>query len=304
MVGEATFSREDLDETIKIFQGLIRIDTTNPPGNEGKAAEYLKACFESNGVDCEVLGEPGRENAVAKLKGLKNKPRLLLLSHTDVVPVADVGVWTHPPFSGDIAGKWIYGRGACDDKFDAAVQAMCLIILKRQNIKLNGALMSASVADEEVAGSGAEWLTKKVPEKVASEYVIGEGGGPCLELGSRKAFPIMLGEKGLVWFKLAAKGKAGHGSIPTLASNANVTMAEAFIRLSSLKTEVTLVKEVLQEIDTVVRGLFGDEHGTKMLDQHLNERQLDTLLEAVVQRQRGCGGVESAHENDDFTQRN
>jgi acetylornithine deacetylase/succinyl-diaminopimelate desuccinylase-like protein len=96
------FSSEELKEAVGLFQGLIRIDTTNPHGNEGKAAEYLKASFEKDGIDCEVLGEPGRENAVARIKGRSEKPRLLLVSHTDVVPATDVEVWTHPPFSADV----------------------------------------------------------------------------------------------------------------------------------------------------------------------------------------------------------
>jgi len=282
LVDEIGFSSEDLEEAIRLFQGLIRIDTTNPPGNEGKAAEYLKAHFEKNGIDCEVLGEPGRENAVAKVKGLREKPRLLFQSHTDVVPALDVGVWTHPPFSAEIAGNWVYGRGAWDDKFDVAVQAMSLILLKRQNVKLNGTLLYAAVADEEVSGSGAAWLTKTVPEKVASEYVVGEGGSPPIQLGSRRIYPITVGEKGLAWFKLTARGKGGHGSIPTLANNANVAMARAFINLSSLRTKITILDEVARSIGVVIKGFFGEEQGLKMLEVHLNEDGLDTLLDEVA----------------------
>jgi len=282
LVEKLAFSSEDLNETIRLFQGLVRIDTTNPPGNEGKAAEYLKSCFETNGIDCEVLGEPSRENAVASVRGGREKPRLLLLSHTDVVPVADVGVWTHPPFSGDVEGNWIYGRGACDDKFDAAVQAMSLILIKRRNVKPNGTLLYASVADEEVLGTGAEWLTKKMPEKVASEYVVGEGGGPPIQFGGRKVYTITIGEKGLAWLKLTARGKAGHGSIPTLANNANVAMAKAFVNLSKLKTEVTIVDEVAQSITAVVTGLFGEEEGSRILAEHLNKQGLDALLDAIA----------------------
>ena len=175
---EVEFSSSDLNDCIKLFQGLIRIDTTNPPGNEGKAAEFLKHQFEMNDVECEMIGEAGRENAVAKIKGRREKPRLLFLSHTDVVPAMSVGEWTHPPFAAEVDGDWIYGRGAWDDKFDAASQAMSLILLKRRNLPLNGTLMYVSVADEEVLGTGAEWLTKKVPDKVAAENVVGEGGGP------------------------------------------------------------------------------------------------------------------------------
>jgi acetylornithine deacetylase/succinyl-diaminopimelate desuccinylase-like protein len=280
------FSSENLNDTVNLFQGLVRIDTTNPPGNEGKAAEFLKEQFEKNGVECEVIGEPGRENAVAWIIGLRKKPRLLFLSHTDVVPATSAGEWTHPPFSGDIDGNWVYGRGTWDDKFDAAVQAMSLILLKRRNVKINGTLLYASVADEEVAGTGAEWLTKKVPRKVGAEYVVGEGGGPPTQLGSRKAYEITVGEKGLAWLKLTATGRAGHGSVPTLADNANIIMAKAFTRLADLKTEATIVPEVEQGIRALVNGLLGEERGLKLLESYLNKDQIDTLLDEIAPKDK------------------
>jgi acetylornithine deacetylase/succinyl-diaminopimelate desuccinylase-like protein len=276
----------ELDEAVELLQGLVRIDTTNPPGNEGKAAEYLKACFENNGIDCDVIGEPRRENAVAKIRGEKERPRLLFLSHTDVVPTANVGTWEHPPFSGEIEGNWVYGRGACDDKFDAAAQAMALILLKRRNIQLNGTLLYASVSDEEVNGRGADWLTSKARSNVASEYVVGEGGGPPIEIGSKKAYKISTGEKGLVWLKLTAKGKAGHGAVPTLADNANIKMAKAFQNLSSLKTKITLLEDVASEIKMVVTGLFGEEQGSELIKSHLNARALDELLDRIASKNR------------------
>jgi acetylornithine deacetylase/succinyl-diaminopimelate desuccinylase-like protein len=286
LIGKIEFSSQDLDEAIRLFQGLIRIDTTNPPGNEGKAAEYLKTQFESNGIDCEVLGEPGRENVIAKISGRRDRPRLLFEAHADVVPAAGVGTWTHPPFSAEIADGWIYGRGAWDDKFDVAVQAMSLILLKRQDVKLNGALLYAAVADEEVAGSGAAWLTQKVPEKVAAEYVVGEGGAPPIQLGRQRIYWITTGEKGLAWFKLTAKGRAGHGSVPTLADNASVKMAKAFINLSNLKTKVTIIDEVARAIKTVVFAFLGEEEGSKIIESQLNEQGIDTLLDTIASKDK------------------
>lgn len=286
MIGKVEFSSADLEEVIRLFQDLIRIDTTNPPGNESKAAEYLKTQFDSSGIDCEVLGEPGRENVIAKIGGQRDKPRLLFESHTDVVPAAGVGTWTHPPFSAEIEDQWIYGRGAWDDKFDAAVQAMSLILLKRQNVRLNGALLYAAVADEEVSGSGAAWLTKKVPEKVAAEYVVGEGGAPPIQLGRQKVYWITTGEKGLAWFKLTAKGKAGHGSIPTLANNASVMMAKAFINLSNFKTKVTIIDEIARSIRAVAIAFFGENEGSKIIGSQLDEQGIDTILNAIASKDK------------------
>lgn len=286
MLDELRFSSDDLNDTIRLFQGLLRIDTTNPPGNEGKAAEFLKAQFEKDDVDCEVIGETGRENAVARVLGQKRTPRLLFLSHTDVVPAVGVGEWTHPPFAAEVEGNWVYGRGAWDDKFDAAVQAMSLILLKRQSMKLNGTLLYASVADEEALGTGAEWLTNKVPEKVTADYVVGEGGSPPIQLGSKRIYPITVGEKGLAWLKLTAKGKAGHGSVPTLANNANIIMARTFTKLSDFKPEITIVSEVAEAIRTVVKELLGRVEGSKILEAQLNEHGLDELLDKVAARDR------------------
>ena len=281
-----TISSAELAEALSLLQGLIRIDTTNPPGNEGRAAEYLKNSFESNGIDCDVIGESGRENAVAKLKGERDKPRLLFLSHTDVVPATNVGTWKHPPFSGEVEGKWVYGRGACDDKFDAAVQAMALILIKRHNIRLNGTLLYASVSDEEVDGRGAEWLTTNQPDKVSSEYVVGEGGGPPVKIGNTKAYTISTGEKGLVWVKLTAKGRAGHGSIPTLADNANLKMGRAFLNLSNFKPKIRVGADIAQQIKTVATGLFGEREASKLTKRYLNAPGLDKLLDRIASKDK------------------
>jgi len=281
-VDKIEFSSADLDETVRLFQELIRIDTTNPPGNEGRAAEYLKARFDSNGIDCDVLGEPSRENVITKIRGQKQRPRLLFESHTDVVPAVGVGVWNHPPFSAEIEDEWIYGRGAWDDKFDVAVQAMSLILLKRRNVKLCGTLLYAAVADEEGSGSGAAWLTKKVPDKVAAEYVVGEGGAPPTQVGGQKIYWITTGEKGLAWLKLTAKGKAGHGSVPTLANNANLMMAKAFINLSNLKTKVTITDEVARAIRIVAIAFLGENEGSEIINSQLNELGIDKILDRIA----------------------
>jgi acetylornithine deacetylase/succinyl-diaminopimelate desuccinylase-like protein len=276
------FSSEDLDEIVRLFQELIRIDTTNPPGNEGRAAEYLKARFDANGIDSDILGEHGRENVIAAIRGQRERPRLLFESHTDVVPAVGVGRWNHPPFSAEIEDEWIYGRGAWDDKFDVAVQAMSLIMLKRRNVKFGGTLLYAAVADEEGSGSGAAWLTKNVPDKVAAEYVVGEGGAPPVQVGGHKTYWITTGEKGLAWLKLTAKGKAGHGSVPTLANNANVMMANAFISLSNLKTRVTITDEVARAIKAVAIALLGESEGSKAVNSQLNEHEVDKILDRIA----------------------
>jgi acetylornithine deacetylase/succinyl-diaminopimelate desuccinylase-like protein len=280
------FSKDDLAEATKLLQDLVRIDTTNPPGNEGKASEFLKSVFDKERIECEVVGPKERESFIARLPGKTGKPRLLLLSHTDVVPVTDPSRWKYPPFSGTIEGEWLYGRGSCDDKFDAAVEAMAMILLKRLGVKLNGTLIYAATADEEAGAQyGCGWLIKSVPDRVKAEYVLNEGGGNPVKLGGKIFYMIGFGEKGVCGFKLKAKGKAGHGSIPTLADNANLKMAEAFIKLSRFRPDIVILPEVKEALIEYGRALMGDQ-GERIVREMATPEKIDTLLGQVASMER------------------
>jgi acetylornithine deacetylase/succinyl-diaminopimelate desuccinylase-like protein len=125
-----------------------------------------------------------------------------------------------------------------------------------------------------------------MPEKVTAEYVVGEWGEPPIQLGKQKVYWITTGEKGLAWFKLTAKGKAGHGSIPTLANNASVMMAKAFINLSNLKTKVVIIDEVARAIRAAVTAFFGENEGSKIIDSQLNELGVDTILDTIASKDK------------------
>src|SRR3954471_18495099 len=116
---------------------LIRLDTTNPPGNETRVAEYLKEVAEAQGIACELIGsDPKRLNFVARLRGGgKNRP-LLMMAHSDVV-AADRAQWTVDPFTAELRNGSIYGRGAWDDKALLATELAVMVEIKRRNIKLN-----------------------------------------------------------------------------------------------------------------------------------------------------------------------
>jgi acetylornithine deacetylase/succinyl-diaminopimelate desuccinylase-like protein len=211
---------------------------------------------------------------------------LLLLSHTDVVPVTDPSRWKHPPFSAIIEGEWLYGRGSCDDKFDAAVEAMAMILLKRRGIKLNGTLIYAATADEEAGAQyGCGWLVKNIPNKVKAEYVLNEGGGNPVKIGGRIFYMIGFGEKGVCGFKLKARGKAGHGSIPTLADNANLKMAEAFIRLSKSKPDIVILPEVREALIDFGSALMGDR-GERIVKDMATPEKVDALLSQIAPMER------------------
>ncbi|HKU75135.1 MAG TPA: M20/M25/M40 family metallo-hydrolase, partial [Pyrinomonadaceae bacterium] len=120
-------------EAVQLLQDLIKIDTTNPPGNERAAALHLQKLLESDGIETRVLDvTPGRANLYARIKGDGSRRPLILLSHTDVV-MAEPQRWTVPPFSGEIRDGFIYGRGATDMKGTATVHATLMRLIKRLN---------------------------------------------------------------------------------------------------------------------------------------------------------------------------
>ncbi|HXZ05824.1 MAG TPA: M20/M25/M40 family metallo-hydrolase, partial [Ktedonobacteraceae bacterium] len=124
------------NETVSNLRGLLRLDTRNPPGNEIRAAEYLRSLLEAEGITGEIVG-PSRDRGtfIARLKGTGSEPPLLLMSHTDVVAV-EPEKWTHDPFSADIADGFVYGRGALDMKNMVTMEAMTMLLLKRRGVHL------------------------------------------------------------------------------------------------------------------------------------------------------------------------
>ena len=151
-------------EAVRQLQNLIRIDTTNPPGNELAVAEYLAGVLRAEGYEPIVLeAAPQRGNMIARLKGDGSLPPLLLYTHTDVVP-AEPEHWTHPPFAGEVADGFIWGRGALDMKNVAAMQLMTMLLLKRNNVPLKRDVIFAATADEEIDSDvGADWLVTHIP---------------------------------------------------------------------------------------------------------------------------------------------
>jgi acetylornithine deacetylase/succinyl-diaminopimelate desuccinylase-like protein len=203
------------EETITYLRDLLRLDTRNPPGNEIRAAEYLRSLLEAEGISGEIVG-PSRDRGtfIARLKGDGSAPPLLLMSHADVVAV-EPEKWTHDPFSGDIAGGFIYGRGALDMKHMVTMEAMTMLLLKRSGVPLQRDVIFMAAADEEVGGNqGAGWVVENRPELIQSEFALNEGGGSGFEINDRRYYPVQTAEKGTVRFRIRTYGKPGHGSVP------------------------------------------------------------------------------------------
>ncbi len=203
-------------ETTQMLSELLQIDTTNPPGDEYKAIEYLQKKLQKEKIETEILAkEPKRANLIARLKGKRPGKKLLLLSHVDVVPVTDPKRWKYPPFSGAIAEGCVWGRGALDMKCMTAMEFMVMALFQRARLDFAGELILVAAADEEKGSVyGAEWLCKTYPDKLRADWALNEGGGLPVQIGNKIFYTINSIEKGLWWFKVRVKGSSGHGSIP------------------------------------------------------------------------------------------
>jgi acetylornithine deacetylase/succinyl-diaminopimelate desuccinylase-like protein len=241
-----------LQEVTELLQELIRVDTTNPPGNETAAAELLRDYLEDSGVACELYARvPERANLVARIPGRGGGPSLLFLSHTDVV-FADAAEWSADPFGGELRNGEIWGRGALDMKGQVAASAVAVATLARDGFQPAGDLIFAAAADEEVgAGFGAQWLCEAHPEAVRCDYLINEGSGERLELGGKPFYMCSVAEKMSAPFRVRVRGRSGHASMPGIADNALVKAAPLITALGDYVPERRLTPEVTELLEVV-----------------------------------------------------
>jgi acetylornithine deacetylase/succinyl-diaminopimelate desuccinylase-like protein len=241
-------------EVTELLQELIRVDTTNPPGNETVAAELLRDYLEDSGVECELYARiPERANLVARMPGTGDGPTLLFLSHTDVV-LADAAEWSADPFGGELRDGEVWGRGALDMKGQVAASAVALATLAREGFEPGGDLIFAATADEEVgAGFGAQWLCDSHPEAVRCDYLINEGSGERLELGGKPFYMCSVAEKMSAPFRLRVRGRSGHASMPGIADNALVKAAPLITKLG----EYVPVQQLTPEVSALLEAVTG-----------------------------------------------
>ena len=232
-------------EVVQLLQELIRLDTTNPPGNETLAAEVLRDYLEAAGVECALYARaPERANLVARIRGRGDGPSLALLSHTDVV-LADAREWEYEPFGGDVVGGEVWGRGALDMKGEVAASAVALATLAREGWRGSGALSFIAAADEEVGdGFGLRWLVEAHPDAVRADFSLNEGAGDRVELGDKVLYLCSTAEKMSSPFLLRVHGRSGHASMPSIADNALVKAAPLVSRLGEFAVEPQLIPEV------------------------------------------------------------
>ena len=227
-------------DTMRHYQALLRLDTSNPPGNEDLAAQYLKEVFDRAGIPAQIVARDAkRSNVIARLKGSGRKRPLLIMGHTDVVTV-DPAKWTFPPFSATRDGGYVYGRGAVDDKDNLTAALMTLLLLKQQNVPLDRDVIFLAEAGEEGSTNvGIDFVVRDHFPEVEAEYCLAEGGGVTRKGGSVAFATVQTLEKVPRRIELVAGGVAGHGSVP-LKTNPIVHLAGAVARIGDWRPEIRL----------------------------------------------------------------
>ena len=234
------------DMAVDLMQQYLRVNTSNPPGNEIEAAKFLKNIFDQHSIENEIFEyKPGRANIIARLKGNGSKRPIILLSHTDVV-TAEAAAWEVDPFAAIIKNNSIYGRGALDMKGEGLLHLMTMILLKREGPPLSRDVIFLGTADEEVDDEGSLWMiANKADLFKNAEYVITEGGDNLREGDSVKVVGVDVAEKAPFWLRLTATGLPGHGSRP-VPDGATTRLIRAMNRILDWETPVKLLPAVEQ----------------------------------------------------------
>ena len=256
------------DDAVGLLQRLIRVDTVNPPGNEGPLQEQLEVLLAEAGFECELLAaEPGRTNLIARLRGGGDGPTLTFLGHVDTVR-ADREEWSRDPWGGDLVNGWVWGRGALDMKGQVAAELAACLELGREGWRpAGGELLLVLTADEEAGGDlGARWLCEQHPDKVRSDFVVNEGGGSRIEFGGRDFYTLSVGEKGIFRMRLTARGRAGHASLPKIGENALLKLASNLSRLTE-QPPPEPVPEGLAFLSALLGEPVGADQLTSALDR-------------------------------------
>ena len=232
-------------EIVELERDLVQIPSVNtgrmPTGNETPVAEYVRDWLNVESItDTRILArDPDRGNIIAVYPGDAPKTRLMLMSHTDVVPVEDESKWSHDPFGAEVSGGRVYGRGASDCKALLTAQMMALAILKRNHIELQHGVRLVSGADEEHGGRwGFGWLAAEHPDSLEAEFAVNEGGGTPVPQGAGLAYLLGTGEKGRLEVTITIRGSSAHASVPWQGVNASERLWRVLQRIEEYQPEV------------------------------------------------------------------
>ena len=248
-------------ETLQRLSEYLRINTSNPPGNESATARWLKEVLAREGIEGQILDTaelgPGRANFYARLRGSGPGKAIALVHHMDVVPVSRE-FWSVDPFAGLVKDGYVWGRGALDMKGHGIVQLMTLIAIKRAGIPLTRDLVYIANADEESGGLGSRTFISRHPELIEDvEYLLTESGGSRVEGGKVRWYGMNVGEKRVYWQKLVVKGKASHGSRPT-PHNPVPRLARILTRLAGWETPLRVTPAVDRYLKAQAKAETGE----------------------------------------------
>ncbi len=239
----ATAQSRSAPEVAQLLSEVIRVDTSNPPGNEGRLADFLKNRFSPLGFEVDIIPTPtpGKAHFIARLRGDGSKRPVLIAAHTDVVGV-EREKWTVDPFAGLIRDGYVYGRGAIDFKGGLAIFAQAVLDIKRSNKPLARDIIFVAEADEEGGLYGTRFLAEKAWDKIDCEFALNEGGWIIAgNEGKVKYVSISTADKTSISLLLTARGTSTHSSMPQ-PDNAIFKLSRAMARLSSYDTKPKLTE--------------------------------------------------------------
>ncbi|MDF2500822.1 MAG: dapE [Anaerosporomusa subterranea] len=209
-------------EAIELLRSLIQINTTNPPGNEMKLAQWISDWLDKRGICSKIVDlGAGRANLIARLDGSTRKSALLFTGHLDTVPPGS-NPWKYDPFAAEQVGDRIYGRGSSDMKGGLAAMLYALVSLKRQEIVTEHDIVLLATAGEEINCLGAQAFVDAGGMKEIAAVVVGEPTNG----------DVIVAHKGAAWIEITTSGSTAHGSMPHLGVNAILRMNDLLSKLS------------------------------------------------------------------------
>ena len=249
-------------EGVALMRDYLRINTTNPPGNELAAARFIRDFLRKEGIEAQILDTAelgaGRANLYARVKGNGTKKAIALVHHMDVVPVAEA-YWTVPPFAGEVRNGFIYGRGALDMKGEGVAQLMALVALKRSGVPLTRDLVVIANADEELGSTGAITFAERHADLLRDvEFLFTEGGSNSVRNDTLRYYGVGVSEKRTFWQRLTVRGTPSHGSRPT-RDNPVPRLVAALDRLARYETPLHVTPGVDRYFRDISRNFAGEQ---------------------------------------------
>ena len=278
--------------TAALLLELLRVNTSNPPGNEAGIARLLAPKFKALGFEVDIIQTPdsGKAHFIARLRGNGSKRPVLIAAHADVVGV-EREKWTVDPFAGVVKDGYVFGRGALDFKGGMAVFARAAMMLAERKVPLDRDVIFLAEADEESGKYSTIWLASQAWEKIDCEFALNEGGwimkGPD---GRVRYVSISTADKSAVPIVLTAKGTSTHASMPR-PDNAIFALGRALAKISAYETPLLLTPSTRQFFETLAKtsqppmsGYFADLLGSDSARVHQADREIskDPLLHALM----------------------